>query len=64
MKTALKIVFTCKKVAVEVGVVIGSLSNDDGGDVNENSKKLDWQNNKFARASRFVVRFFVVTARL
>ena len=44
----------------------GSLSNDDG-DVNENSKKaigLDWQNNKFARASRFFVLFFAVVARL
>ena len=36
---------------------IGSLSNDDG-DVNEDGKKamgLDWQNNTFARASRFFV---------
>ena len=44
----------------------GSLSNDDG-DVNENSKKavgLDWQNNNFARASRFFVLFFAVVARL
>ena len=35
----------------------GSLSNDDV-DVNENGKKaigLDWQNNNFARASRFFV---------
>ena len=33
----------------------GTLSNDDG-DVNGNGKKaigLDWQNNIFARASRF-----------
>ena len=46
--------------------MLGSLSNDDG-DVNENGKKaigLDWQNNNFARASRFFVHFFVVTARL
>ena len=45
---------------------IGSLSNDDG-DVNENGKKaigLDWQNNNFARASRYFVHFFAVTARL
>ena len=45
---------------------IGSLSNDDG-DVNENGKKLigfDWQNNNFARASRFFVQFFAVTVRL
>ena len=43
----------------------GSLSNDDG-DINEDGKKavgLDWQNNKFARASRFFVHFLVVTAR-
>ena len=35
--------------------LLGRLSNDDG-DVNENDKKaigLDWQNNNFARASRF-----------
>ena len=47
-------------------VIIGSLSNDDG-DVNENGKKaigLDWQNNNFARASRFFVHFFAATARL
>ena len=47
-------------------LAIGSLSNDDG-DVNENGKKaigLDWQNNNFARASRFFVHFFAVTARL
>ena len=38
----------------------GSLSKDDG-DVNENSKKaigLDWQNNNFARTSRFLLLFF------
>ena len=43
-----------------------SSSNDDG-DVNENGKKSigsDWQNNNFARASRFFVHFFAVTARL
>ena len=42
-----------------------SLSNGDG-DVNENDKTaigLDWQNNYFARASRLLVHFFVVTAR-
>ena len=46
--------------------LIGSLSKDDG-DVNENGKKaigLDLQNNNFARASRFFVYFFAVTARL
>ena len=44
----------------------GHLSNDDG-DVNENGKKaigLDWQNNNFARASRFFVHFLAVVARL
>ena len=42
------------------------LRNDDG-DVNKNGKKaigLDWQNNNVARASRFFVHFFAVTARL
>ena len=45
---------------------VGSLSNDDG-DVNENANKaigLDWQNNNFARASRFFVHVLAVTARL
>ena len=45
--------------------LIGSLSNDDG-DVNENVKKavgLDWQY-IFARASRFFVHVFAVTAQL
>ena len=45
---------------------MGSLSNDDD-DVNENGKKaidLDKKNNNFARASRFFVHFFDVTARL
>ena len=42
-----------------------SLSNGDG-DANENGKTaigVDWQNNNFARTSRLVVHFFVVTAR-
>ena len=46
--------------------LIRSLSNDNG-DVNENGKNeipLDWQNNNFARASRFLVHFFAVAARL
>ena len=46
--------------------IIRSLSNDDG-DVNENGKKaigLHWQNNNFARASRFLVHFLPVAARL
>ena len=45
---------------------LGSLSNDDG-DGSEKGKKamgLDWQNNNFARASRFFVHFFAVAARL
>ena len=40
-------------------VLLGSLSNKDG-DGNENGKKatgLDWQNNNFARASRFFGHF-------
>ena len=43
-----------------------SNDNDDGGG-KENGKKaigLDWQNNNFARAARFFVHFFAVTARL
>ena len=46
--------------------ILRSLSNDDG-DVKENGKKaigLDWQNNNFARASRFFVHFLAVVARL
>ena len=46
--------------------MLRSLSNDDG-DGNANSKKaigLDWQNNNFARASRYFVHFFAVMARL
>ena len=42
-----------------------SLSNDDGVG-NKNGKKaigLDWQNNNFARASRFFVDLFAVAAR-
>ena len=49
-----------------LSLYIRSLSNDDV-DGNENSKKaigLDWQNNNFARASRFFVHFFAVSARL
>ena len=43
-----------------------SLRNDDG-DGNESGKKakgLDWQNNNFARASRFFVHFSAVVAQL
>jgi len=44
---------------------MGSLSNDDD-DGNKNGKKtvgLDWQNNNFARASRFFGHFFAVIVR-
>ena len=50
----------------KVNNIIASLSIDDG-DGNENSKKaigLAQQNNNFARASRFVVHFSAVLARL
>ena len=58
-------------VAFETNVVrrrgvIESSSNDDGDGI-ENGKKstgLDWQNNNFARASRFFVHSLTVTARL
>ena len=50
---------------------IGNLSNDDGdgdGDGNENGKKSNRfrlaKKNNFARASRFFVHFFALTARL
>ena len=46
--------------------LLGSLSNGHG-DGNENGKKavgLDRQNNNFARASRFLIHFFAVVARL
>ena len=46
--------------------LLGSLSNNDGDD-NQNGKKaigLDWQNNNFARAPRFFVHLFAVTAPL
>ena len=46
--------------------LIGSFSDDDG-DGNENVKKtirFIEQNNKFARASRFFLHFFAVTAPL
>ena len=52
--------------ATYIATFLGRLSNDDG-DVNENGKKakgLDWQNKNFARASRFFVNFFAVTAWL
>ena len=49
-----------------VVIKIGSLSNGDGDDIENGTKAigLDQQNNNFARASRFFVHFFAVTARL
>ena len=47
-------------------MIIGSFSNDDG-DGNQDVKKeigLYWQNNNFARASRFLVHFFTVLTLL
>ena len=44
-----------------------SLRSNVEGDGNENGQKaigLGWQNNNFARESRFFVHFFAVTARL
>ena len=49
-----------------IQVAKGNLRNDDL-DVNENGIKaigLYWQNNNFARVSRFSVYFFTVNARL
>ena len=45
---------------------LGSLS-DDEGDGNENGRNaigLNWQNNNFARSSRFFVLFFAVVEHL
>ena len=53
-------------VSRESAFLIGSLGNDHG-DGNENHKKaigLDKQNNYFARASRFLVHFSAVVARI
>ena len=50
----------------KVNNIIGSLSIDDG-DGDKNGKKaigLDQQNNNFARASRFLVHFSAIIARL
>ena len=53
---------------VRVLFLARTLSNDkDDGGGKENGKKaigLDWQNNNFASASRFLVHFSAVTARL
>ena len=60
----------CNARAGPVDATLGSLSNDDS-DRNENGKKKKksnwfrfWQNNGFARASRFFVHFLAVVARL
>ena len=55
-----------KELGENYPLLIGSLSNDDA-DGNKNGKKAigsDWQNHNFARASRFFVHFFALTARL
>ena len=44
---------------------LGNFSNEgDISDNGKNAKGIDWQNNNSARASRFFVHFFPVTARL
>ena len=43
---------------------MGSLSNNDGNEKGRKPIGLLWQNNNFARASRFFVHFLAVTARL
>ena len=54
---------------VRVLFLARTLSNDNddgGGGGKENGKKaigLDWQDNNFARAPRFLVHFSAVTAR-
>ena len=48
---------------VYCAILLGS----EDGDGNENGKKvigLDWQNNNYARASRFFEQFLAVVARL
>ena len=55
-----------RRLSVPRVFLIGSLSNDDGNG-NDNGKKaigLNWQNNNFARVSRFFVHFLAVVARL
>ena len=50
--------------------ILGCLSEDHGNgnsNGNEKDKKaidLDWQNNNFARASRFFVRFIALAAQI
>ena len=66
--SAIFVLYYCFFVSLVCFLILslGSFSNDDG-DGNENVKKamgLDWQNNNFARASRFFVHFYAVAARL
>ena len=44
-------------------MIIGSLSNDDSNETGKKAIGLDWQNNNFARPSRFFVHFVAVVAR-
>ena len=48
---------------VNPAISLRSLSNDIGN-VSQESEMFDKQNNNSARASRFLVHFFAVTARL
>ena len=55
-----------KVSSISKGCFVVRVSKDDG-DGNENGKKatgLSLENNNFARASRFFVHFFAVTARI
>ena len=55
------------KISIGYSLIWSLSNNDDNDDVNENGKKakgLDQQNNNSARAPRFFVHFFAVTARL
>ena len=61
--SVLAVLFGWGKYAYILG---GRLSNDEGGGEEKDKKAiaLDWQNNNFARASRFFVHFFAVVAQL
>ena len=55
------------KISIGYSLIWSLSNNDDNDDVSENGKKtkgLDQQNSNSARASRFFVHFFAVTARL
>ena len=65
-KTIAFLPFSLRRRRLCLSSLLGSLRNDDG-DGNRNGKKAigsDWQNNNFARASRFFVHFSTVIARL